>query len=494
MGDRLRLPVIVVMVLLLGGVFYAFAYRASRGGASMPLFSIRRYDPWGAAALYELLRDRGLTVRPHERPFAPTGNGVLIQILPISVDDQVAPWESARTVAPDRLTDWIAQGNTVIQFTAAHTALMRVAGIESSTLGASGGSVTANLQSEWREAERLMRSGRPPEQWDAPPVTVSWLPSAAKATGAPAGGLNGAMVMRSPRMLDATATDTWTPLQTSVGGDDFTHAGVRRIGAGRLIVIASPTPALNAFISEGDNVHAIVALLGDGPVWFDEYSHGIGGRGSIMGLIRALGLWPVLLQAALALSLYAWSTRGRRTIPPISSEPHRGAADQIVSLGRLYQRTMRPSETLQRARQEVRRRLGRALRCGDAQLDHRIARVGDPTLRQSLEQLLREAGDPVGQLDTTQCRACGYNLTGNTSGRCGECGTPLTAAQVRALGERPPSAGDGAALSQRSTPVDRDQAIRAAADWLARTDRLAAALAARRDDARPGDGARVARA
>jgi hypothetical protein len=27
------------------------------------------------------------------------------------------------------------------------------------------------------------------------------------------------------------------------------------------------------------------------------------------------------------------------------------------------------------------------------------------------------------------CRACGYNLTGNTSGKCSECGEPIVAAQ-----------------------------------------------------------------
>jgi DNA-directed RNA polymerase subunit RPC12/RpoP len=30
---------------------------------------------------------------------------------------------------------------------------------------------------------------------------------------------------------------------------------------------------------------------------------------------------------------------------------------------------------------------------------------------------------PIGRLSAVRCRKCGYNLTGNTSGVCPECGT-----------------------------------------------------------------------
>jgi hypothetical protein len=38
------------------------------------------------------------------------------------------------------------------------------------------------------------------------------------------------------------------------------------------------------------------------------------------------------------------------------------------------------------------------------------------------------------------CRACGYNLTGNVSGRCPECGTPIKGTHSDPPGTRPLSA------------------------------------------------------
>jgi len=38
-----------------------------------------------------------------------------------------------------------------------------------------------------------------------------------------------------------------------------------------------------------------------------------------------------------------------------------------------------------------------------------------------------------GRIDPTRCPHCGYNLTGNTSGRCPECGREIKAARTTAL-------------------------------------------------------------
>ncbi len=43
---------------------------------------------------------------------------------------------------------------------------------------------------------------------------------------------------------------------------------------------------------------------------------------------------------------------------------------------------------------------------------------------------IRSARDNQRQSDRLACSQCGYNLTGNTSGICPECGTPTTSATV----------------------------------------------------------------
>ena len=51
-------------VLIVGaGVFYRMSYVASRGGDAAPLYSTQRYDPYGTAALYQLLSEQGVDVR-----------------------------------------------------------------------------------------------------------------------------------------------------------------------------------------------------------------------------------------------------------------------------------------------------------------------------------------------------------------------------------------------------------------------------------------------
>src|SRR5690242_13272830 len=92
--------------------FYESAAFNSRVGDDAPLYSARRHDAYGSAALVDLLKERGIPVRTLERPsLEPEDHGILIQVLPMDGSG------STRYRVPARqLADWISQGNTVIQF------------------------------------------------------------------------------------------------------------------------------------------------------------------------------------------------------------------------------------------------------------------------------------------------------------------------------------------------------------------------------------------
>src|SRR5512137_1546347 len=84
-AKRSAILITVAALVLCVWAFYEVAYQASRGGESMPVYSTRRHDPYGTAALYELLRERGHPIRTLERShLEPNDTGTLIQVLPLS--------------------------------------------------------------------------------------------------------------------------------------------------------------------------------------------------------------------------------------------------------------------------------------------------------------------------------------------------------------------------------------------------------------------------
>lgn len=84
-------------------------------------------------------------------------------------------------------------------------------------------------------------------------------------------------------------------------------------GAGRVILVADPSPLQNRLLDQADNAALALALAGEGPLAFVEGVHGYG-RGRGLGALPANARWALwlLLAAALALML----SRGRRLGPP----------------------------------------------------------------------------------------------------------------------------------------------------------------------------------
>lgn len=69
--------------MALAVAYFTAAHVSARGGEDSPLFSIRRHDPYGCAALFELLEKRGDDVGSLERSLPPrTFSGTLVRVFP----------------------------------------------------------------------------------------------------------------------------------------------------------------------------------------------------------------------------------------------------------------------------------------------------------------------------------------------------------------------------------------------------------------------------
>lgn len=369
-------------VLLLGfWAFYRMAVVASRGGESAPLFSNRRYDPYGAAAFGELLQERRVPFRTLERPrLEEDDRGVLIQVLrvPQRLAVSIASEQTVRAmgrrpqVQLDSLKDWIAAGNTVIQLTRSQTDLMGDLGVTALDRGLAGSADSASRDAApGTTLEHEQSRGRTPDELAWPLVSARWTEAGRKRLGEEGRAAAAPLVVRSPSELRSDAP-SWRPLAT-LGGRVV--AGEVCHGQGRLIVVSAPTPILNGAIAQGGNLDFLLALVGRGPVILDEWSHGIGQPRTTMGLIRKFGLMPVLAQLLLVLALYTWSTCGHRRPDREGSRRRRSIAEEVETLGYLYRQTLSREETARRVWGEVRRRMADVLRCTPEELESGSAKL-----------------------------------------------------------------------------------------------------------------------
>lgn len=404
------------LIMALGAIalglwsLYSLAIRASRGGSSNPLYSTRRFDPHGAAALFRLLAERLDHVGTLERPWLDaSASGTLVQILgsgdarPEETEDKTVGLPAASLLA------WVAAGNTIIQLTRAHTELMDEAGVPRSD-----GPEPGFLEQIERIDEHQATGGDPAKTpgrlveaiWhggaDLPPVHLPPL------------------TLRSPRCFADAPDERWHVLARV---DGRAVAGLLEHGAGRVIVIGAPTPALNAHLGEGGNLGALLAMVGDGPVLIDEWSHGIGHGGTVLEMLRRFGLVPLLLQIGLLVFVYRWSTRGRAVADAPAAPRARASREQIDTLAFLYAQSLTPAESVHRVHEEILRRWSAALRCPVADVWSRVRAGRSDAMRRAatvLNDLLA-----MGRRHPPLCRACGYNLSGAPGAACPECGARI---------------------------------------------------------------------
>jgi len=409
---RWMMPGVAFAAVIVGIVVaYQSAAIGTRAGSGAPVYSARRHDPYGTAALQDLLAERGIPVRTLERPsLEPGDRGVLIQVLP-----RIHPgFEGQDLHLPARqITDWILQGNTVLQLTRAPTDLMTRFKITPTTQPA-----------DTDKVEEFESAGGLPDQTPGFPYHAHWDSSHGDDPALhPIDGKR--ILLSSPMRFVPTTNPAWTPLATLTLDHDAVVAGEYRAGKGRLILVGAPTPALNETLGEEANLDLILAIVGKGPVIIDEWSHGIGHEATVIGFLHDAGLVPVLFQLVFLAALYVWSTSGYRRQVPTPAPRRRSSIEQIETLGFLYSRALNPDVTYERINLEVQRRLAEGLRCQPREIKARLAGL-TPALRGQIESLsarlnaTRPAHGP-------RCQACGYELHKNVTGRCPECGTGISA-------------------------------------------------------------------
>ena len=341
--------------------FYYLSAVASRGGEGTPLYSVRRHDPYGTAALYDLLLERGYQTRTLERPrLAKDARGLLIQTLPLKKECGFLGFGCCAynpyQVHTEALLDWVARGNTVVQFTREETGLMQAIGVKLSRLG-DGASAAAVEEHQARGGFPKDLPGRLGEAKWTTHALEGLFHEPAKAAQ---------LVVRSPATLKCSQARGWRAL-AHVGA--ATVAGQLSYGKGRVVIVSAPTPVLNGWINSAGNLAFVLALVGDGPAIVDEWSHGIGHSGTVIGLLRAYGLLPLIFQVVFVLALFTWSVRGQSCADVSDQVRGRSSSEQIKTLGHLYSQALDIDAVRARVREETLRRVAVALRVPTADIE-----------------------------------------------------------------------------------------------------------------------------
>ncbi|MCC8191217.1 MAG: DUF4350 domain-containing protein [Planctomycetes bacterium] len=321
------IPVALVLTFL-----YRVADYDVSTGSGLPLYSSRRYDPFGSAALRELLAASGRTTRPLARPVPPPArDATLIMITPIGADSlDPRRWE--------RLEDWVGGGNRLLVLSRDPPLLFRQAVTARAPAVADGFPDLSDRPAPMALYEDNQKRGR-----YADVLAVDTTPVALDIAG-----------QDQPLTLELTLPSGFVPgadddgLRVAAWSEGRAVVALRRSGAGELVWIADPTPALNQGIGSGDNARAILALAGAGDVFFDEY--GLGRAETIMDVLRRAGLLPFLLQAVFVLWLLARSARTAfpSTVPDAAAAA--GIERQLDILAGLYEKNLTDDEIETRRR------------------------------------------------------------------------------------------------------------------------------------------------
>lgn len=358
----------------LTAAYFTAAHVSARAGEDSPLFSIRRHDPYGCAALFELLKARGTEVRSLERSLPPQGfTGTLVRAFP----GAGAPVPGLQT----KLTlEWVKNGGRLVMFTPEADDLLRhafplpEAGPETKKPAPPAGAqpdrepppfasaLPAAAPRPW-SAHLLqdMAHGAHPDTVLPAPAEVRWKPAG------PPWHLSLAAPMALPETFPGWSVLARVKTVKLEKGESIEQQvpviGRLTLGKGEIVVVGDPMPMTNIGLQRGDNLRLTLGLLENhGPVLFDEFSHGLGASDRLMALIVRFGLLPVLLQGLFTGILFVWSTAGFPR-PKISALPPRPrpASDQVLALGHLLAQSSQSAALLARVPKLVRRRLGAAL-------------------------------------------------------------------------------------------------------------------------------------
>jgi hypothetical protein len=319
----------------LAAVFLIAAYMMANysliTGSGLPLYSSRRYDPFGTSAFRELLVRRGYKVDSLERPLPLTRgtNNVLVMILPVGVEMRGNRFE--------RLMDWVESGNRILILSRYPPAeFYRLFAYQDTAVGEAAKRIGTRR-------EKLQARGDYAKALDVRMNTTRFLAADL------ADGEELTLALAEPGEFLSRGTlrqDILAELNGSA------VAALHHRGEGEVVWIADPTPATNSGLVERDNAAILLFLTRGEKVYFDEYSLGLGDEGTLMDWVKRAGLVPFVLQAVLALFLLARS--GETDFGDMPAEPtDQGEATekQIAILANLYEKTLGDKELAERKRQ-----------------------------------------------------------------------------------------------------------------------------------------------
>ncbi len=144
----------------------------------------------------------------------------------------------------------------------------------------------------------------------------------------------------------------------ALAGDEGSLLIVRRVGNGRIVLLADTSPLQNRLLDEDDNAAFALALSGRGPLTFVESVHGYGPQRGLAAIPARFG-WALL--GLLLAALVFMVARGRRLGPPEREHrdlppPRRAYVDALAATmarGKEREAAVAP------VREEARRRLAR---------------------------------------------------------------------------------------------------------------------------------------
>ncbi len=380
------------------------AWSTARGGSQMPLYSAYRFDPYGSAALAQFFHAAGRRVTLLTHPILPHGTaGVLINATDPYTSGILEDYSTPKHYNP-HLLHWIADGNTLIDFTQNATGLtaffkLRVLGLAKPWDSAQH----KHHKSPQKKHAKLppphhlfllpenapawvtiMQNGRSPHLLAPWIKNVPWHYSRAAGSHLPA--QRRLLQLLAPAYFIIPQKDThWQILAKTKFGPVVIE---RHLGRGRVIFVGSPWLMLNGGIAHAGNLDFLQAVLPDKPVILDQWSLGAGHNYTTLDILRRYGLIPALLELIVLLLAYAWSCRGYPAVPAGDSKgPVRSSVEHIAMLGHLYQSSLSEPELFQWVNHEITHRIAAALRCRPEQMPVYLQKQPE-SVRQGLQSIL----------------------------------------------------------------------------------------------------------
>lgn len=328
----------VVLLAVFLALVYAMADYRIRTGPNLPLYSCRRFDPYGTSALRELLVERGSRVHVLELPMPDKSVGAVL-FMPLPTVRNVNFKEERRRLR--RVLEWVHEGNRLVMLSRELPDLPLVD-------DESPPAIPLKRQVEPLELEQRQQRG----DYRYVDHELDFVETIMPVRQAKLARL-GLLVPGGIAVVDNHGYSALVII------DDTPVAAEFNWGAGKVVLVADPTPALNYALAQGDNLDFMLDALGDGDVYFDEYSLGLGRSESTLDWIRKFGLVPLLLQALLALILLGRSAERDFGTAEAKLRPAVAAEEQIDILAGIYDKTLIEQE-LYRRREECEYCAGKA--------------------------------------------------------------------------------------------------------------------------------------